>query len=73
MLIAGINLDGIFGTLISIVIIKAGVEMLGSPISQLLGTGVIDVFMNALRKKLDMYADGYIKTIRGVGFIATDK
>ncbi len=36
-------------------------------------TGVIDVFMNALRKKLGMNADGYIKTIRGVGFIATDK
>lgn len=36
-------------------------------------TGVIDVFMNALRRKLDMKADGYIKTIRGVGFIAMDK
>ena len=36
-------------------------------------TGVIDVFMNALRKKLGMNADAYIKTIRGVGFIATDK
>ena len=29
--------------------------------------------MNALRKKLGMNADGYIKTIRGVGFIETDK
>jgi DNA-binding response OmpR family regulator len=36
-------------------------------------TGGIDVFMNALRKKLGMKADGYIKTIRGVGFIATDR
>lgn len=36
-------------------------------------TGVIDVFMNALRKKLGMKSDGYIKTIRGVGFIATDR
>lgn len=35
-------------------------------------TGVIDVFMNALRKKLDMKAEGYIKTIRSVGFIAND-
>jgi DNA-binding response OmpR family regulator len=35
-------------------------------------TGVIDVFMNALRKKLDMKADGLIKTVRGVGFIAED-
>ena len=36
-------------------------------------TGVIDVFMNALRKKLGMKSNGYIKTIRGVGFIATDR
>ena len=35
-------------------------------------TGVIDVFMNALRKKLDLKQNGYIKTVRGVGFIATD-
>ena len=36
-------------------------------------TGVIDVFMNAIRKKLNMDKEtGYIKTIRGVGFIAND-
>lgn len=35
-------------------------------------TGVIDVFMNALRKKLNMRTDGAIKTVRGVGFIAND-
>lgn len=35
-------------------------------------TGVIDVFMNALRKKLGMKADGLIKTVRGVGFIADE-
>lgn len=40
MLIWQINIDGIFGTLISLVIVKAGIEMLGSPISQLLGKGV---------------------------------
>ena len=33
-------------------------------------TGVIDVFINAIRKKLSMDKDeGYIKTIRGVGYI----
>lgn len=37
MLIWGTNLDGIFGTLISLVIIKAGIEMLASPIGELLG------------------------------------
>jgi two-component system response regulator ArlR len=36
-------------------------------------TGVIDVFMNAIRKKLNLKVDeDYIKTIRGVGFIAKD-
>lgn len=37
MLIWNVSLDGYLGALISIVIIKAGVEMLASPINQLLG------------------------------------
>ena len=40
MLLMNVNLDGVFGTLISLVIIKAGVEMLGSPVSQLLGESI---------------------------------
>ncbi|HLF52880.1 response regulator transcription factor [Flavobacterium sp.] len=36
-------------------------------------TGVIDVFMNAIRKKLNLKIEqDYIKTIRGVGYIAND-
>lgn len=36
-------------------------------------TGVIDVFMNSLRKKLSTNRDhGVIRTIRGVGFIAKE-
>ena len=36
-------------------------------------TGVIDVFMNAIRKKLNITKDQEcIKTIRGVGYIAND-
>lgn len=36
-------------------------------------TGVIDVFMNSLRKKLNLTKDkDFIKTIRGVGYIAQD-
>ncbi|VXC43286.1 Response regulator ArlR [Flavobacterium sp. 9AF] len=36
-------------------------------------TGVIDVFMNAIRKKLNISKDEeLIKTIRGVGYIAND-
>lgn len=38
MLIWNVSLDGYLGALISLVIIKAGIEMLASPINQLLGT-----------------------------------
>jgi DNA-binding response OmpR family regulator len=37
-------------------------------------TGVIDVFMNAIRKKLNFKVEeDFIKTIRGVGYIANDE
>ncbi|GAA3756083.1 response regulator transcription factor [Flavobacterium ginsengiterrae] len=36
-------------------------------------TGVIDVFMNSIRKKLNLKVEeDYIKTIRGIGYIAND-
>lgn len=36
-------------------------------------TGVIDVFMNAIRKKLNLkIEEDFIKTIRGIGYIAND-
>ncbi|WP_075351647.1 response regulator transcription factor [Algoriphagus marinus] len=36
-------------------------------------TGVIDVFINSLRKKLDLHEEeGYIQTIRGVGYMAKE-
>jgi DNA-binding response OmpR family regulator len=36
-------------------------------------TGVIDVFINGIRKKLGFTKEeNYIKTIRGVGYIASD-
>ena len=36
-------------------------------------TGVIDVYINALRKKLQMKADeNYIQTIRGIGYMAKE-
>ena len=40
MLIWNVSLDGYLGVLISAVIIKAGIEMLSSPITQLLGASV---------------------------------
>lgn len=37
-------------------------------------TGVIDVFMNSIRKKLNLKVEeDFIKTIRGVGYIANDE
>ena len=36
-------------------------------------TGVIDVFINSLRKKLNLHIDeDYIQTIRGVGYMAKE-
>ena len=36
-------------------------------------TGVIDVYMNALRKKLGLHKDDdYLQTIRGIGYVARD-
>jgi DNA-binding response OmpR family regulator len=37
-------------------------------------TGVIDVFINSLRKKLDLQKEeDYIQTVRGVGYMAKEK
>ncbi len=37
-------------------------------------TGVIDVFINSLRKKLDLQKEeDYIQTIRGIGYMAKEK
>lgn len=36
-------------------------------------TGIIDVYMNAIRKKLNLKPeDNYLKTIRGIGYMAQD-
>ncbi|PJX24582.1 DNA-binding response regulator [Psychroflexus sp. S27] len=36
-------------------------------------TGILDVYMNAIRKKLKLQKNKLIKTVRGVGFIANDE
>ena len=51
MLLWGVNLDGIIGTIISLVIIKAGLEMLASPIGELLGRRISPEFVSALKEK----------------------
>lgn len=40
MLLWNVSLDGILGALISLVIIKAGIEMLAAPVNELLGTSI---------------------------------
>lgn len=51
MLLWNISLDGILGTLISIVIIKAGVEMLASPINELLGARLSQDLVSQIKKE----------------------
>ena len=55
MLLWNISLDGILGALISIVIIKAGVEMLASPINELLGTSISAEFTNQIKKEVSAF------------------
>ena len=48
----GVSLDGILGALISIVIIKAGIEMLASPVNELLGTSISADFAKQIQKEV---------------------
>ena len=52
MLLWGISLDGILGALISIVIIKAGIEMLASPVNELLGTSIPAELTKEIKKEV---------------------
>ena len=52
MLLWGVSLDGILGALISIVIIKAGIEMLASPVNELLGTSISADFTKQIQKEV---------------------
>jgi cation diffusion facilitator family transporter len=52
MLLWGVSLDGILGALISVVIIKAGVEMLASPVNELLGTSIPAELTNRIKKEV---------------------
>ena len=52
MLLWGISLDGVLGVLISIVIVKAGIEMLSSPVNELLGTTIPAELTNQIMKEV---------------------
>ena len=55
MLLWDISLDGILGVLISMVIIKAGVEMLSSPVNELLGTSIPAELTNQIKKEVSEF------------------
>lgn len=61
MLIWGFSLDGILGALISALIIKAGIEMLDSPVNELLGSRVSPELVREIKQEV-MAVDG----VRGV-------
>lgn len=50
MLLWQVSLDGILGALISVVIIKAGFEMLASPVNELLGARISPDLLKAIKK-----------------------
>ena len=52
MLLWHVSLDGILGALISIIIIKAGFDMLASPINELLGARVSDKLVKDIKKEV---------------------
>ena len=47
-----VSLDGILGALISLVIIKAGIEMLASPVNELLGARVSQDLVHDIKKEV---------------------
>ncbi|MBR5392809.1 MAG: cation transporter [Prevotella sp.] len=55
MLLWGVSLDGILGALISLVIIKAGIEMLASPVNELLGTSIPAELTSQIKKEVSDY------------------
>lgn len=55
MLMWNVSLDGILGALISVVIIKAGIEMLASPINELLGTSISAEFASQIKEEVSEF------------------
>ncbi|MBQ6225934.1 MAG: cation transporter [Bacteroidaceae bacterium] len=55
MLLWGFSLDGILGAVISLVIIKAGIEMLASPVNELLGTSISAELTNQIKKEVSEF------------------
>ena len=52
MLVWHVSIDGILGALISLVIIKAGIEMLASPVNELLGARISQELVHDIRREV---------------------
>ena len=55
MLLWNVSLDGILGALISIVIIKAGIEMLASPVNELLGARISQELVHDIKQEVEAF------------------
>lgn len=55
MLLWGISLDGILGVLIALVIIKAGLEMLSSPVNELLGGRISPELISMIKAEVSAF------------------
>ena len=55
MLLWNVSLDGILGALISVVIIKAGFEMLASPVNELLGARVSQELVHDIKEEVSSF------------------
>ena len=55
MLLWNISLDGILGALISLVIIKAGFEMLASPVNELLGARISPELVHEIKQEVGSF------------------
>ena len=53
MLLWHVSLDGVLGALISLVIIKAGIEMLASPVNELLGAKISPELLSQIKKEVN--------------------
>ena len=55
MLLWQVSLDGILGALISIVIVKAGIEMLASPVNELLGARISQELVRDIKQEVGAF------------------
>lgn len=55
MLLWNVSIDGILGALISLVIIKAGIEMLASPVNELLGSRISPELVHTIKQEVSSF------------------